>query len=97
MHKTYIDRANTNKEVYRRANLEMGLGAEKISRPLSDILQYRNSEEKFWGISSEEHETTHDTKPLLLQELFCHNKLKIEGWVAQERSGRMKQWKIAGA
>ena len=36
MSTTYIDRANTNHEVYRRANLEMGLGAEEIIRPLSD-------------------------------------------------------------
>ena len=39
MSTTYIDRANTNHEVYRRANLEMGLGAEEIIRPLSDVLQ----------------------------------------------------------
>ena len=39
MHTTYIDRANTNNEVYRRANLDMGPGAEEIIRPLSDILQ----------------------------------------------------------
>ena len=39
MSKTYIDRTNTNHEVYRRANLEMGLGAEEIIRPLSDVLQ----------------------------------------------------------
>ena len=41
MHTTHIDRANTNNEVYRRANLEMGPGAEEIIRPLSDILQER--------------------------------------------------------
>ena len=36
MSTTYIDRATRNHEVYRRANLEMGLGAEEIIRPLSD-------------------------------------------------------------
>ena len=39
MSTTYIDRTNTNHEVYRRANLEMGRGAEEIIRPLSDVLQ----------------------------------------------------------
>ena len=38
MSTTYIDRTNTNHEVYRRANLEMGRGAEEIIRPLSDVL-----------------------------------------------------------
>ena len=47
---------------------------------------------RFWGTSSAEHEATHNIKPLLLQDFFfCHSKLKVEGWVAQERSGRMKQ------
>ena len=39
MSTTYIDRTNTNHEVYRRANLEMGRGAEEIIRPPSDVLQ----------------------------------------------------------
>ena len=39
MSTTYIDRTNTNHEVYRRANLEMGRGAEEIIRPLRDVLQ----------------------------------------------------------
>ena len=44
MHTTYIDRANTNNEVYRRANLEMGSGpgAEEIIRPLCDIRRTLN-------------------------------------------------------
>ena len=39
MSTTYSNRTNTNHEVYRRANLQMGRGAEEIIRPLSDVLQ----------------------------------------------------------
>ena len=36
----YIDRTNTNQKACRRANLEMGEGADDgIIRPLSDILR----------------------------------------------------------
>ena len=73
----------------------MGLGAEEITRPLSDVLQ-ENRLKKYWGIQSEDQEITHNTKPLSLQKIFCHNKLNTEGRVALERRGRMKQWKIAG-
>ena len=90
MHKTYIERANTNNEVYRRANLEMGPGAEEIIRPLSDILQEKRRKVLGHIIrrtrNHQQHQATFAAK------IFCRNKLKIEGWVAQERSGHMKQY-----
>ena len=78
-----------NHEVYRRANLEMGLGAEEIIRPLSDVLQEKrrivlghiNRRPR----DHPQHQTTFATK------IFCHNKWNTEGWVALEWRGRMKQ------
>ena len=73
MSATYIDRANTNHEVYRRANLEMGLGAEEITRPLSDVLQEKRG--KVLGHINRrprdhpQHQATFATRNLLPQQV----------------------------
>ena len=48
-------------------------------------------------ISSEDLETTHNTKQRFQQQRSCHTKLNIEGWDAQERREHMKLWKIVGS
>ena len=86
MSTTYIDRTNTNQE-YRRANLEMGEGANGIIRPSSDIL--RDKRRKLLGHIIRRLDTR-NTKQRLQQERSFHNKLNTEGWDAQEQRGHMK-------
>ena len=96
MSTTYINLANTNHEVYRRANLEMGLGAEEIILPLSDVPQEKRRKVLGHIIRRPRDHPQHQAT-FAIQEIFCHNKLNTEVWVSLERRGRMKQWKIAGA
>ena len=73
MSTTYINRANTNHEVYRRANLEMGLGAEEIIPPLSGVLQEK--QRKVLGHiirrprDHPQHQATFATRNLLPQQI----------------------------
>ena len=73
MSTTYIDRANTNHEVYRRANLEMGLGAEEIIRPLSEVLQEKRRKVLGHIIrrprDHPQHQATFPTRNLLPQQV----------------------------
>jgi len=71
MSTTYIDRTNTNQE-YRRANLEMGEGANGIIRPSSDIL--RDKRRKLLGHiirrpRDPQHQATFATRTLLPQQV----------------------------
>ena len=93
MSTTHIDRTNTNHEVYRRANLEMGRGAEEIIRPLSDVLHEKRRKVLGHIIRRPRDHPQHQATFATI--FFCHNKLNKEGWGALER--RVKQWKIAGA
>ena len=88
MSTTYIDRANTNEEVFRRANAAISEGHHRYIRPLSEVL--KKNVENYWAISSDDLMTTHNTKPHVLQEHLYQERRKGVGLVGPEQHGHMK-------